>query len=119
MAETKNYTGGCHCGEVRFEVTTDLGQVITCNCSICTKHGFLWTFVPAPQFTLRSGQDKLTEYQFNRKVIQHLFCRVCGVESFGRGKRPDGSDTVAINVRCLDDVDLAALKLTPIDGKSM
>jgi len=73
----------------------------------------------APPFTLRSGEAQLTAYAFNRKTIQHMFCRVCGVETFGRGEAPDGTEMVAINVRCLDGVDPAALKLTPFDGKSM
>jgi len=118
MPETRTYKGGCHCGAVRFEAKTDLGQVITCNCSICAKHGLLLTFAPAQAFALKSGQDQLTEYRFNKKIIGHTFCRVCGVEMFGRGKAPDGTEMVAINVRCLDGVDPAALKLTPFDGKS-
>lgn len=113
------YSGGCHCGEVRYEVDADLGRVISCNCSICQKRGALLTFVPAPQFTMLAGEDQLTDYQFNKKTLHHLFCRKCGVGSFVRGRGPDGSDMVAINVRCLDDVDLDALIPTPFDGRSM
>lgn len=118
MPTNKTYSGGCHCGTVRYEATADLGSVISCGCSICTKRGSLLAFVPAQQFTLRSGQDALTDYRFNTKKIQHLFCRVCGVESFARGTTPDGAAMVALNIRCLDDVDLAALTITPFDGKS-
>jgi hypothetical protein len=119
MPVMKTYTGGCHCGEVRYETTTDLAMVVSCNCSICTKRGALWTFVKADQFALRSGEDCLTDYQFGKRIIHHLFCQVCGVGSFSRGKGPDGADTVAINVRCLDGVDIAGLTLTPFDGKNM
>jgi hypothetical protein len=119
MPDANIHQGSCHCGAVRFETATDLGQVITCNCSICAKHGLLFTFVPADQFTLRSGEERLTPYQFNKKMIQHMFCRDCGVETFGKGTRPVGSEMVAVNVRCLDGVDLAALKLTPFDGKNL
>ena len=92
-------------------------MVISCNCSICTKRGLLPTFVKPEQFNLLSGQDDLIDYQFGRKNIHHLFCRGCGVESFARGTAPDGSEMVALNVRCLDDADIAALALTPFDGK--
>jgi hypothetical protein len=120
MAEAKKYTGGCHCGQARFEVTADLSTVISCNCSICSKRGLLLTFVPPEQFKLVAGDEKaLTDYQFNKKVIHHLFCPACGVESFGTGTGPDGKTMYAINVRCLDGVDLGALKLTPFDGRSM
>jgi len=118
MADLARRTGGCHCGKVRYEVETDLATVISCNCSICTKTGVLWTFVPASRFELLSGEDNLADYQFNRHVIHHLFCRTCGVESFARGTAPDGTDTVAVNARCLDDVDLPALTLAPVDGRS-
>lgn len=119
MTEPKTYAGGCHCGQVRYEVKTDLGQVITCNCSICSKTGSILTFVPAAQFTLLSGGDSLTDYQFNKKHIHHVFCSACGIRSFAHGTAPDGSPMYAINLRCLDDLDLDALTPTKFDGKSM
>lgn len=119
MSEAKTYQGGCHCGAVRYEATADLGHTISCNCSICQKRGLLLTFTPAEQFKLLAGEDALTDYQFGRRTVHHLFCRTCGVESFGRGSMPDGTAMVALNVRCLDDVDLAALEPAPFDGKSL
>lgn len=120
MADLQKHRGGCHCGKVRYEMETDLAQVIACNCSICSKHGLLVSFVPAEKFVLLSGEDELKEYLFNKKHIRHQFCRSCGVEPFARGEMPGTKKPmVAINVRCLDNVDLAALKLTPFDGKSM
>jgi hypothetical protein len=119
MENSKLHTGGCHCGKVRFEVKTGLEQVITCNCSICQKSGSILTFVSARNFKLLAGEDALTDYQFSTMVIHHLFCSSCGVRSFARGKNPDGSDAVAINVRCLDDVDIASLKPFAYDGKSL
>jgi hypothetical protein len=119
MPESKTYSGGCHCGRVRYEVDADLSRVISCNCSICRKHGLLLAFVPAERFALRSGEEALTDYQFNKRKVHHLFCRQCGIESFGKGNMPDGTPMVAINVRCLDDVDLDGLKVVPFDGKSL
>ncbi len=112
------HTGGCHCGQVRYAVTLDLAGALSCNCSICTKHGFIWAFAPVSQFRLDSGEDMLSEYTFNKHVIRHMFCKHCGVESFARGKAPDGSDVIAINVRCLDNVDIAALQPKAYDGRS-
>jgi hypothetical protein len=119
MGEARQYTGGCHCGRVRYRVTTALEPVISCNCSICSKRGSLLTFVPAEQFEHTAGSDEeLTEYRFNKHVIQHLFCPTCGIFSYAKGTRPDGKAMVSVNVRCLDGVDLAALNITPFDGKS-
>lgn len=119
MPETKTYTGGCHCGEVRFEVTADLGSVVTCNCSICQKRGALWTFVTPEHFALRAGSEDLKDYQFGKKAIHHLFCPQCGVGAFSRGTTPKGGEMVAVNVRCLDDLDITTLALTPFDGRSL
>ena len=119
MSEATAHTGGCHCGKVRYAVTTDLSKVVSCNCSICSKKGLLLSFASPEQFQLISGDGDLGEYLFNKHVIHHLFCQSCGVESFARGTRPDGKQMMAINVRCLDGVDLAALKPRPFDGRSL
>ncbi|WP_072377561.1 GFA family protein [Hyphomicrobium sp. NDB2Meth4] len=119
MSESATYTGGCHCGAVRYEVEMSLDGVISCNCSICRKRGALLAFAPAEKFTLRSGEDRLTDYLFNHKVIHHLFCATCGVGSFARGRQPDGAEMVAVNVRCLDGVDLDTLNVRKFDGASL
>lgn len=119
MSERQKHAGGCHCGAVRYEVEIDLAAPVTaCNCSMCGKVGSLLSFVPAKQFTLRSGEDALTDYQFNKHAIHHVFCRVCGIKSFARATGPDGTPMVAINTRCLDDVDLPSLNVKQFDGKS-
>lgn len=115
----QKYTGGCHCGAVRYEVEADLAQTFTCNCSYCEVKGFIMAFVPATNFTLLSGEDMLTEYRFNKKKIAHLFCKVCGVQSFGRGTDQSGNATIMINVRCLQGVDLSTLQSGTFDGKNM
>jgi hypothetical protein len=116
--EKKTYTGGCHCGKFRYEVDTDLAKVIECNCSHCQKKGLLLNFVSPEQFRLTEGrEEELTDYLFNRKMIHHLFCPVCGVQSFTWGTDKEGKRMYSINVRCLDDIDLSALTLTPFNGK--
>jgi len=119
MAEAKTHTGGCHCGAVRYEVTSDLGRVIECNCSICAKTGSLLAFAPASQFRLLAGADHLTDYQFAKKQIHHLFCKTCGIRSFARGTGPDGQRMVAVNVRCLDGVEPSNLDVTAFDGRAL
>lgn len=116
--ETKIYQGGCHCGAIRFEVSANLEKVITCNCSMCSKAGTILAFVPATQFKLESGEDSFSNYNFNKKMIDHLFCKHCGIKAFGRGTGSDGQKMIAINIRCLDNFD--QIKVTPIqvDGKS-
>lgn len=119
MSDAKIFTGGCHCGAVRFEVTTSLDPVIACNCSICQKRGALWTYVAPDAFKLLSGEDAMSDYQFNKRIIHHLFCTTCGVASFARGRGADGEEGVAINVRCLDGIEIDGLKLTPFNGRSL
>jgi hypothetical protein len=112
------HTGGCHCGRVRYEIEADIHEAMSCNCSLCQKRGYLLAFVPRSQFTLLSGENDQTDYQFNKKVVHHVFCSTCGVSSFGTGSG-DYAETVAINVRSLDDIDLGAVTVKPFDGKSL
>jgi hypothetical protein len=117
---TQTYTGGCQCGKVRYQVALDLSApVIACNCSRCGRLGSLLAFAPASVFKLLSGEGDLTDYQFNKYVIHHLFCATCGIQSFARGNRPsDGADVVAVNVRCLDGIEPDTLVLKKVDGRS-
>jgi hypothetical protein len=110
------YEGGCHCGRVRFRVTGDLSRVSECNCSICTKKGYLHMIVPRNRFELLSDESDIATYTFNTGVAKHHFCRVCGVHSF-YVPRSD-PDKIDVNVRCLDGVDVAAIKTHAFDGKN-
>jgi hypothetical protein len=94
------YLGGCHCGAVQFEVDAPSAvEVEDCNCSICRMSGFLHLIVPARDFRLLTGADKLITYQFNTGVAEHKFCGVCGIKSFYIPRsNPDGVD---VNLRCL------------------
>src|SRR5512139_3268334 len=118
MAETTHH-GGCHCGAVRYHVDVDVeAGGITCNCSICSRSGTILSFVPAAKFTLDQGADQLSTYQFNKRHVDHLFCKTCGIKSFARGKGPQG-EMVAVNLRCLDDIDLTKVPTKHFDGKSL
>ncbi len=107
-------SGGCHCGAVRFRVIVDRYEAIECNCSICTKKGFLHLIVPAERFTLLQGEDVLTTYTFNTGTAKHTFCRICGIHAFYRPRsHPQG---YSVNVRCLDGDLLSLFRITPFDG---
>ena len=110
------YTGGCHCGQIRFEVTAPAQlRVSDCNCSICAKSGYLHLIVPKSQFKLLSGAEHLTNYQFNTRGAQHLFCCACGIKSFYVPRsHPHG---YSVNARCLDNVAIADLTIVPFDGR--
>lgn len=112
------HQGKCHCGTVTYEVEADINEVLECNCSHCYAKGMLLAFVPENQFSLLSGKENLTEYRFNKKQISHQFCKTCGVQSFGFGSDESGNKMMAINARCLKDVDQYKLTVKPFDGKS-
>lgn len=110
------YTGSCHCQKIRFEVEATIDTVLSCNCSICQRKGHLLTFVPDSQFKLLTSDETLADYQFGKKVIHHYFCSNCGVGAFGSGSMPDGTKMRSINVRCLENIDLAKFKIENYDG---
>ncbi len=109
-----NYTGGCHCGSVRFNISITEHLAIECNCSICQKKGFIHLIVPKENFTLLSGIDQLSTYTFNTGVAKHTFCKICGIHSFYIPRsHPNDFD---VNVRCLDDNVLSKFNITHFDG---
>ena len=111
-------TGSCHCGAVKFNVEGEPSKAIECNCSHCSRKGFLLWFVPRSDFALATGEDVLQTYTFNKHAIQHRFCTQCGTQPFAYGRNPkDGSEMVAVNIRCLDGVDLDAVERVPVNGR--
>jgi hypothetical protein len=110
------HRGGCHCGRVRFEVLAPAKiQVADCNCSVCSKFGYLHLIVPAERFKLISGRDSLTTYTFNTGIAQHHFCSVCGVKSFYVPRsHPDG---FSVNARCLDAGTIESMSVAPFNGR--
>lgn len=110
-------SGSCHCGAVQFTVDGEIDQAIECNCSHCSRKGFLLWFVPRQALTISSGAEQLTTYTFNRHVIEHQFCSVCGCQPFGLGRMPDGTETAAVNIRCLPAVELEAVTRVPVNGR--
>ena len=114
--ERQTYRGSCHCGRVRFEVTTDLARASQCNCSICTKKAYLHHMVAPEDFRLVSGADDLATYQFGTMTARHHFCRNCGVAPFFRPRANPAN--YMVNVRCLDGVDLGSLRVEQFDGRS-
>ena len=107
---------GCHCGAVRFEVTADIVQVTDCNCSVCTKKGFLHLIVAPEKFRLLTGADALVTYRFNTGTARHTFCGTCGIHAFYTPR--SHPDKVDVNVRCLEGIDLAALTIVSFDGQN-
>ncbi len=113
------YQGGCHCGKIAFEVEGDIEQVMECNCSICSKRGYLLWFVPREHLQLATSEADLATYTFNTGRIKHHFCPRCGCAPFGLGSDKTGAARAAINVRCLEGVEPSALKVMPFDGRSL
>lgn len=112
------YQGGCHCGQISFRVDGSIDTVIDCNCSMCRRRGGLLWFVPRDALHLTGEVQASGTYTFNTHRIQHHFCTTCGIAPYSEGQNPDGSAVACINVRCLDGVDLDALKVTKFDGAS-
>jgi len=112
----RTHTGGCHCGRVRFEVLAPARIAVSeCDCSICSKFGYLHLIVPAERFKLLSGSDALTTYTFNTGVAKHYFCSTCGVKSFYVPRsHPDG---ISVNARCIDAGSIESMSIRPFNGR--
>lgn len=117
----KTYAGGCHCGDVRYEVDLDLAAgTAKCNCSICKKTRNWAANVKPAAFRLLTSPDKLSDYQFGTLSGHHRFCSRCGIRSFGDGHVEQvGGDYVSIAIACLDapDEEIAAAPVHFSNGR--
>jgi hypothetical protein len=112
------YQGSCHCGRIAFEAEGELLGALACNCSICSRKGSLLWFIPRPQLRLLTPEANLSTYKFNKHVISHHFCAVCGIHPFGEANDPQGNPVAAVNVRCLEGVDPETVPVKHYDGRS-
>ena len=110
--------GSCHCGRVAFEADGEITGALSCNCSMCQRKGSLLWFVPRDQLRVTKGEDAMATYTFNKHVIQHRFCPVCGIHPFGEGRDPKGNAIAAINIRCLEGIELDSVAVKHYDGRS-
>jgi hypothetical protein len=116
---TGTYAGGCHCGAVRFEAELNLeaggGR---CNCSICTKTAVTSALVKPEAFRLLSSEAALGTYEWGAQISRRFFCKQCGIHCFGRGHLAEvGGDYVAVNLNCLEGVELTGVPVQYWDGR--
>lgn len=112
------HKGSCHCGSVRFEVEGDVDSGMACNCSMCSRKGSLLWFVARDKLRLLTPDDAASTYMFNKHVIKHRFCSTCGIHVYGEALGPGGAQMAAINLRCLEDIDLDKVPVKHFDGRS-
>jgi hypothetical protein len=113
------HTGSCHCGAIAFSFDGEIGQAMACNCSICARKGVLMHFSPEAAFRLTTPEGNMATYRFNTHRIAHHFCPTCGIAPFSRATDKQGTPMVAVNLRCVDGVDPAALTVQMFDGRSL
>lgn len=87
-----------------------------CNCSICTRKGYLHWIVPRERFRLLTPKSNLATYTFNTGVARHHFCPNCGVAPFYIPR--SDPDKIDVNARCLDGIELSELALDHFDGRN-
>lgn len=114
-----HYTGSCHCGGITFEVEGEIDSGLACNCSICSRKGSLLWFVPRAKLSLKTPESATRTYTFNKHVIKHVFCPTCGMHPYGEGVDPKGNAVAAINLRCIENLDLATVPVHNFDGKAL
>jgi hypothetical protein len=113
------YRGSCHCGNVAYEVEGTIDGAMACNCSMCQRKGSLLWFVPYDKFQLLTPATNTKAYLFNKHNVEHRFCTHCGIHPYAEGTDQKGNKMAAINVRCIEDIDLDKIPVKHVDGRSL
>ena len=113
-------TASCHCGGVKYEFDAEITSALECNCSICYRRASPLAFIPKSQFRLLTPEQNASTYTFNKHAIRHRFCSNCGIHMFGEGTDPKSGEAMcALNLRCIDGLDLDALPVHRYDGRAV
>lgn len=115
--QLRTFQGSCHCGAVRFEISSDFPELTTCDCSICRRKNALMVKVHESAFTLISGRESLGAYRFHTGTAEHYFCTTCGIYPFHRKRVTP--DHFGINVFCLEGFDPAGIPVRATVGAGM
>ena len=113
------YTASCHCGKVEFNVEGQIEQGLSCNCSMCSRKGSLLWFVPRSSVSWLTPEANASTYTFNKHLIKHRFCASCGIHPYAEAVDPSGNPTVAVNLRCVEGLDLKSVKVKEFDGRAL
>jgi hypothetical protein len=68
---------------------------------------------------LLTPEDAASTYTFNKHVIKHRFCPNCGIHPYGEGVDPKGNRVAAVNLRCVEGIDLSAVPVREFNGRAM
>jgi hypothetical protein len=79
-------TGGCFCGQVRYEVSAPLGPARSCHCSRCRKAfsgaGSAYAEISPGSFAWTAGEGNLSFHE-SAPGWGLCFCRSCGTTLCG------------------------------------
>ena len=110
--------GKCHCGAVRFEVKTSIKNLRRCNCSICSRKGFVMGTALLEELTISKGKEYLTSYKWNTKVAEHYFCKICGINT--HHKRRSDPNQFGYNIGCIEGFEMSWIYNVPfVDNTAM
>ncbi|KAH6887496.1 glutathione-dependent formaldehyde-activating enzyme [Thelonectria olida] len=119
---TKTYRGNCHCGSFVYEMAIpEIKSVTECNCSICTKKGYLWLF-PGSADTLKvvkGSIDDLTNYTFAKGFLHHKFCPQCGTALLATMPTGPPNFNLGVNAHAIQGIDTWSLERSPYDGAAL
>jgi hypothetical protein len=119
--------GGCHCGQVAFEIEGEIPEkLVRCTCSFCAKRGALHAYYAPEQFKLTTSQSDLGTYRWQLKMVGHSFCPTCGIAAFSDSPKfqMDGSwdgktRQICVNAHLFDNFDAVSYPVDVIDGKNL
>ena len=110
--------GKCHCGSVKFTINTKIRDLRRCNCSMCSRKGFVMGTALIDQLTITSGEKKLTSYKWNTKIAEHFFCKICGINT--HHKRRSDPNQYGYNIGCIEGFEMSWIEDTPfVDNTKM
>ena len=109
---------GCHCGVIKFQVNISLKDLRRCNCSFCSRKGFVMGSAPVDVLTIIYGKKYLSTYKWNTNVAEHYFCKICGINT--HHKRRSNPSEYGYNIACIEGFEMSWIENAPfVDNTKM
>lgn len=117
MSEVRK--ASCHCGSVELEIefVDGLQNIRRCDCSLCSRKGYIMSSVPTTRLKVVKGEDCLTLYQWGSMVAEHYFCSKCGIHTHHR--RRSNPLEFGVNIACVEGVRALEFREVPIGNGNL
>jgi hypothetical protein len=108
----------CHCGQVTITLPRRPDEISQCNCSLCSKTGFMGIYYRPDEVVVTGELDPYVRSDLDEACLTNWRCRHCGCATHWTGLGQYAEGRMGVNARMLHPAALKGVPVIPVDGAS-